>query len=100
MVVLFTSMKDKAKVSTGIGLRFRLIFIMSLMVSLFWYFRSYSKMQVPEDCFEMLPLIQPGQGIFLYSRPHVSDYKKGDLVCYRYGSDDRWRWAWVLGRGG
>lgn len=36
----------------------------------------------------------------MYSRPHVSDYKKGDLICYRFVGDDRWQWAWVLGRGG
>ena len=100
MVVLFTSMNDKAKVSTGIGLRFRLVFIASLMVCLLWYFRSYSTIQVPEGCFEMSPLIEPGQSVYLYSRSHVLEYKKGDLVWYRYGVDDRWRWAWVLGRGG
>ena len=93
-------MNDKAKVSTGIGLRARLVFIASLMLCLLWFFRSYSTIQVPEGCFEMSPLIQPGQSVYIYSRSHVLDYKKGDLIWCRYGGVDRWRWAWVLGRGG
>jgi signal peptidase I len=98
-------MRSKSKVSLGISLKVRLIFILGMVLWLWWSLTPYSSVVVPHDSTEMSPLIEGGQKIYVYSRPNVSDYRSGDLVWYTVHSDSnvqrdsKWRWGWVLGRG-
>lgn len=76
--------------------RHRLIPILVLVVWLIYSLQPYSRISTPKDHIEMLPLIPPGQSIYIYQHSDPKTYQVGDVLWYRKKNDAAYQWGELI----
>jgi hypothetical protein len=92
---LSASMKfqTRPRIPLKIKAQHRVFALCILTVYIIYALQSYAKINTPKENIEMMPLIFPGQTIYLYQHDDPQDYQVGDILWYRQKNASSFQWG-------